>query len=334
MTVFRLAQSDGLHLKRVSSAHQGEYHGPCPGCGGRDRFSIQIAEDRYFCRQCKRRGDAIQYYRDFHGMTYGQACEALCIEPKKRSRSTHHMASPSFVPRVVQLPCDIWRVMAQQFVDVSHRQLLQTPYALQQLQKRGFTPEGIAKFQFGWNPTTLWFSRSEWGLQEDDGKKLWVPSGLVIPVFDPVDGKLIKLKIRRHDWKEGDEFPKYVEVSGSIQSPSVFLSPSMQSIVLIMEAEFDAMLIHQLASDLCFSIALGGASKRPDASCHQLLQKASRILLALDVDQAGATAFRWWKANYPDLRLWLPPVGKSPGDAWAEGIDLRHWIVEGICESG
>jgi hypothetical protein len=51
------------------------------------------------------------------------------------------------------------------------------------------------------------------------------------------------------------------------------------------------------------------------------------------VDQAGANAFRWWKSHYPNLQLWLPPIGKSPGDAWEAGIDLRRWIVEGICES-
>jgi len=330
MSVLSLAQGDDLNPKRVASTNGGEYHSPCPGCGGRDRFIIWDETDRYLCRQCQKKGDAIQYYRDFRGMSYPQACEALRVEPKRRSSpSLRRNSTPIFTPQNISPPPAIWQSKAQEFIDVCHKQLLQTPFAFELFRTRGFTLEMIEKFRFGWNPIDLWFARSDWGLEEAEGKKLWLPQGLVIPIFDPLTGRPCKLKVRRND----HEVPKYVEISGSMQSPAVFLSPSMKLIAVITEAEFDAMLVHQFAADLCFTVALGGSTKRPDVYCDQLLRATERIIFALDVDQAGANAFRWWKASYSNLQLWLPPVGKSPGDAWVEGIDLRYWIVEGICES-
>lgn len=289
--------------------------------------------DQYFCRQCQKSGDAIQYVRDFRGLSYAQACIELRVEPKRSMNPLSRRSIPVFTPQVAQLPSLLWQKKAQEFIYHGHRKLLQTPHALELLQKRGFTAERIEQFCFGWNPTTVWLSRKEWGLEEIERKKLWIPQGLLIPLFDSISGLPIKLKVRRNEWQEFDELPKYVEISGSMTCPAKFLSASIQSIVVVVEAEFDAMLIHQFASDLCSAVALGGASKRPDSHCHQLLKQASRIIFALDVDQAGANAFRWWKSNYPNLQLWLPPIGKSPGDAWVAGIDLRHWIVEGICES-
>ncbi|HSX03526.1 MAG TPA: hypothetical protein VLG76_02225 [Rhabdochlamydiaceae bacterium] len=256
------------------------------------------------------------------------------VESKKRSRlSLRQSSAPVFNPEQAQLPSLLWQSKAQEFINVCHQRLLRTPYALDLLQQRGFTFEWIEKFRFGWNPNTIWLVRSEWGIEEAEGKKLWLPQGLVIPLFDSMNGRPTKIKMRRNEWKKGDELPKYVEISGGMRCPAVFSLPSVKSIAVVVEAEFDAMLVHQFASDLCFVVALGGAGKRPDVHCHQLLKSAYRIVFALDVDKARASAFRWWKANYPHLRLWLPPVGKSPGDAWAAGIDLRRWIVDGICES-
>lgn len=59
---------------------------------------------------------------------------------------------------------------------------------------------------------------------------------------------------------------------------------------------------------------------------HRLLVRAHAIVFCLDVDSAGAIAYRWWRDVYPSMRLYPPPVGKSPGDALIAGIDLREWI--------
>ena len=53
-------------LKKVASTGGGEYAGPCPFCGGRDRFRVQPLRGRWWCRGCSdgpRWQDAIGYVR-------------------------------------------------------------------------------------------------------------------------------------------------------------------------------------------------------------------------------------------------------------------------------
>jgi len=56
----------GSELTRVANTNGGEYAGPCPFCGGEDRFHLQPYTEsgsRWFCRQCT--GDPqVGYWRD------------------------------------------------------------------------------------------------------------------------------------------------------------------------------------------------------------------------------------------------------------------------------
>ena len=65
-----LLEADGFQLKKHA---RNELCGPCPWCGGEDRFIYKIEEDRYWCRQCRRSGDAIQYLIDFKRLTFPEA---------------------------------------------------------------------------------------------------------------------------------------------------------------------------------------------------------------------------------------------------------------------
>jgi len=46
-------------VKKVAGTAGGEWAGPCPWCGGNDRFRLWPNSDhpRYWCRGCDRRGD-------------------------------------------------------------------------------------------------------------------------------------------------------------------------------------------------------------------------------------------------------------------------------------
>lgn len=60
-------------LRRES---RNEYSGPCPKCGGRDRFHVR--REWFFCRQChEKRGDAIEFVSWLHGVPFRRACEML-----------------------------------------------------------------------------------------------------------------------------------------------------------------------------------------------------------------------------------------------------------------
>jgi len=51
-----VAERYGVRLRR---AGVNEFVGPCPTCGGRDRFSINIKKRLFNCRQCGAGGGAI-----------------------------------------------------------------------------------------------------------------------------------------------------------------------------------------------------------------------------------------------------------------------------------
>ena len=73
-------QGKSLQARRASSYKGGEYHGPCPVCGGVDRFHIwpqQGEHGSFWCRQCGKGGDAIAFLRTVDGLSYRDACTAL-----------------------------------------------------------------------------------------------------------------------------------------------------------------------------------------------------------------------------------------------------------------
>lgn len=64
-------------LKRVGS----ELVGPCPACGGRDRFSINRAKNIFFCRKSGKGGDAIALVQYLDGADFLGAVEVVTGRP-------------------------------------------------------------------------------------------------------------------------------------------------------------------------------------------------------------------------------------------------------------
>jgi Toprim domain/CHC2 zinc finger len=54
--------------------------GPCPICGGRDRFSINVRKQVFLCRQCDARGDVIALTQFLDGCNFREAVEYLTGE--------------------------------------------------------------------------------------------------------------------------------------------------------------------------------------------------------------------------------------------------------------
>ena len=81
LTVTDLYTTRGLALKSKGRNSRGaEFAGPCPLCGGRDRFLVWPEQNdgrgSYSCRQCGISGDVIQWLMDVEGMTFRQAAQA------------------------------------------------------------------------------------------------------------------------------------------------------------------------------------------------------------------------------------------------------------------
>ena len=335
MSLLQLAQELSLTPKRTSSTKGGEYHSPCPKFGGKDRFIIWEKTGRYFCRQCNSKGDEIQFCRDFLGLDFKSACSKLSVVKERRRSACQFFPRPRFIAIPAIFPSENWIKKATAFAAACHKDLLNSPYAIGLLQARGFSLGTIKDFSLGWNPSNKFSEYPQWGLpisykEEGKARKLWLPKGLVIPTFS--NAHVCKLKIRRSDWKEGDKYDKYIEISGNLKAPSIYGNQDLKVIVLV-EAEFDAMLIQQFASDLCCSMAIGGAGKKPDATTDKLIRRAEVVLFSLDFDDAGSRSFQFWKDTYPHITAWPAPRGKSPETSLKEGSDLRSWLEGGIVQA-
>src|SRR5262249_12118925 len=73
--------SRGIKVKRSGA----ERIGPCPKCGGTDRFSINVKEGVWNCRQCKPddiSGDVIGLVEHLDNCGFEQAVETLTQESK------------------------------------------------------------------------------------------------------------------------------------------------------------------------------------------------------------------------------------------------------------
>ena len=70
-------------LKRAASTNGGEWAGPCPFCGGRDRFRVWPSpangNPRAWCRQCGFNGDALAYVMARDNVAFVDACQGLGI---------------------------------------------------------------------------------------------------------------------------------------------------------------------------------------------------------------------------------------------------------------
>lgn len=323
MNLLELVLEMKLEPHRTSPCHGGEYHSPCPSCGGRDRFMFWPASNRYWCRQCKASGDAIQFCRDFQGLSYHSA-----YAKTQQDIPSLNYPPQRFVREPIKIPSYSWESKARSFIAHSHQRLLIDKPAINLILQRGLSIDTITQHQLGWNPVKTFQKRSDWGLEETDTRK-WIclPPGIVIPIFESNVPQ--KLKIRRTDWHEGDPYGKYYEVPGSSNILPIFGNSSLETTVIV-EAEFDAMLIIQEAGDLCNSIALGGAQKRPHPTLRQWLLKRKMIFFSLDFDATGKKEYSYWQEFYSNIEPWPVPEEKSPGDYFQKNGSIRNWIINGL----
>jgi phage/plasmid primase-like uncharacterized protein len=74
--ILPVAQRYGAKLKRIGT----EYVGPCPVCGGTDRFAINVIKQVFNCRGCAAAGDVIKLVEHITGGTFVDAIEKLTGE--------------------------------------------------------------------------------------------------------------------------------------------------------------------------------------------------------------------------------------------------------------
>lgn len=297
-----------------------EWAGPCPWCGGDDRFRVWPQENRYWCRRCHRSGDGIQFCRDALDMTFQQARDSVDQPAPFAPTETHSPKLPSRkpgrsrIPRQ-QFPDQDWITTCQSIVERAAARIWNPAgeAGLGYLHDRGFTNGTIRQFQLGYVPT----DRTPGGI--------WCPAGITIPWY--YRDRLIAVNIRREP--PHDPGQKYHLLRGS--KNGIYLADTLNTDppfpLIIVEGELDALSINQEAGDLITAIATGSTTGGRISPHVARIRKRPMVLLGFDADDAGVAATLWWKRAIPHAEVWQPPRGQDWNALLVSG-ELRGWIAD------
>ena len=355
MNVLDLLERHGCPSRKVGSKNGGEWHAPCPTCGGgetdphghSDRMELFPNQGDYgtwYCRGCRKGGDAVEFLMFFDQMNFPEACELLGKDlPEQdeyRTPKPQQRKPQEFVPREIKTPAEAWQIKAGELVDHACRNLRTNDEQLAWLAARGISAGSARKHHLGWLPgendkPSYFRSRKAWGIppKEEGGRpdSLWIPRGIVIPQI--IDDQVQRIRIRRPEADRAEFLPdrSYHVMPESGQAPLLIYNG--QRVITVIEAELDGIAIDEHAGDLTGVLAIGNDSSKPDERAHAALNMAELILVALDFDKlkkgrrAGGQASIWWSRSYRHSIRWPVPIGKDPGDAFKEGLNLRDWIA-------
>lgn len=331
-----------------------DYFGLCPFHNEKTAsFSVSLNKQMFYCFGCGAGGDVIGFLIKT-GMSFTDAIRSLADKagislpegnkytratgpltpkpPGKKSDSSPMIPEGRILPDVPEGVVDVklWQEKAGKLVDWAHEILLENDSIRRWLLKRGIKKKTIVKFKLGWNPgkngKDLWRPRESWGLEtilkENKQKlKLKIQIGLVIP---KMNGNVVeRIRIRTKSGR-----PKFFVIKGS--SMATLAIRADDRAVVVVESELDAMLLDQEAGDVAGVVAAGSSSTKPEQKIVSALKKSSIILLALDYDQAGLKAIKWWQESFPQVVRWPVPAGGDPGEAYQVGVDLKKWIIAGL----
>lgn len=311
-------------------------------------FSYNPELDAAKCMSCGTQGDLIAIYCALQGYALDSAdgfrefrdTYAKDTATRNTPRPASTPAKREWSPKEIAAAPTAWHERAGAFVEHSCERLEKDRSVQEELAEWGISMETARACRIGWNNQDKAVPRPAWGLPElinqqtGKPKKLWLPKGLVLPMF--AHGRVVKIKIRRPEpatsW--GADL-RYWEVPGGENNRfHVYGRPEWRAWVLV-ETERDAVLVWQSVRHLRIgAMGMGGAAKRPAGTVADILRGADLVLLALDTDNAGAAnSWKFWIEEFPQAVRWpVPPsLGKDLGDAVRDhGLDVAAWVRSGV----
>jgi len=300
-------------LKKVSNHKGGEWHGPCPFCGGVDRFRVQPNHESgvWMCRQCEAHGDAVAYLVAIGRMGKADAYKArhgdvVHIGPARSRR--RQLSPPS---QTCNAPSAEWQGVAFEFLARCQNVLggADGTRAMAYLHKRGLNDDTITAAGLGFNPDKT-YAQADYGI--------------VIPWF--VGSDLWRVNVRRPVGT-----PKYRPLAGG--GNALYNADQLRpgGAAIMVEGEFDTRLIEQFAGDLIVPVGVGANTSARLVQWIIRLALCSVVLVAFDSDDAGMAAREYWVNVLSNARAITCPE-HDPTDLWKArgGHGLRSWVVESL----
>lgn len=281
-------------------------------------FCVDPGSPMWRCFGCDAHGDAPALVMRIKGMSFPEAVDDLmggsvnapsCRSPRPPRRGSPSPTTSTTASSRPEPPAEGLSGEAAAALVANAERRLRTPdgaAALDDLRGRDLTDATIRAARLGViSPLDL------------PGR----PRGIVVPWFD--GDRVTLVKIRQPEGRR----PKYREVYRDRDRPPA-IYPGHHIIraarpLVIVEGEFDALLLGQELAGMAAVVALGSASARPDARALGPMLAASPWFVATDADVAGDEAASGWPA--PARRVRPPEPCKDWTEAKQDGVDLRSW---------
>ena len=265
-----------VNLQRASAKEQ---KGPCPKCGGDDRFHCQ--REWFFCRKCHpQRGDVFEFVGWYLGLGFQDAYDHVRMQVDLPSASVQIATRISNATSRWDTPD--WQADAQKLVARAEKQLFlpQGAIGLEYLGHRGFTEETCRVWHLGFDPN---YQRS----YSQDGK--WVKENLGPAITLPwMEGHSVRAVQYRFINKSKY---RYWQKSGGDRT--VFGLPLLgdRETLVICEGELNAISIWQAAHDLVDVVSFGSESNLEHASqdLASLSERYEKLIVWADKQDRALT---------------------------------------------
>lgn len=330
-----ITQHAGGSYKRKSRVHGGEYAGPCPFCGGTDRFQIWPGADfpHYWCRLCGAWGGIAKFLVERCNFSWPEAKAAeqegidLSATQGREPRNDRRAdATPSGVAGAPPLE---WQGQALTLARLAQAALWNPevePRVLKYLQgkRRGLAPETIKAAGLGYIPQDMRFKPEEWGLRSSrDLKEVFIPRGILIPYQS--DGQLWRLKVRR---LTDDKQSRFLDVAGGSNALYIAGELDYGTRTTLSESEFDALVARQQYPEAAHC-ATGGTNGARETRWLGKLALCSSVLITFDPDGGGDERAPWWVQRLGNAARYRPTGGDLTA-MHTSGADLPAFFATGF----
>jgi hypothetical protein len=353
-----LVASDGITLHG-----NGEKYGPCPQCGGTDRFHVRQYQGRdwFFCRQCHEgRGDAVEYLRWRRGdqeaalelakLAGMHPCQAAYFVAARLDSEGNALAADdlrawakktyggNYTPQPAVDAVIVTATPPQPQIDTA-------PADEWQQRARAFVTACAAQL---WTPTgagALAYLRGR-GLSDDTlrayqigynparrkssewgiGRDVVALAGITIPRF--IGGALWAVNVRRMQ-DDGTPYSgpnKYIMLTGS--RLGLFNADTLPgaSLAVAFGGELDCILAAQFAPAGVACVTFGGEGRSIVQPWAGMLESVPDVAVCMDNDAAGDSgAARWIVLD--QARRARVPQGKDLTDFHKAGGDVSQWFA-------